>query len=190
MTMILSGDRTGRFLKYEKNTKNTTVLLTGLAFPNGVALSKDKSFVLVAEPTRFRILRYWLSGPKAGSSEVFAETPGAVDNIRRNEKGEFWCAMYTKKTFFSYFGFTYPWFGKAMLKLFTFDQLNTLLLGGKPYYGIVIKLSENGELLEVLEDSKGKKVTFISEARERDGKLWLGSIATPHIGVYDLSQLG
>lgn len=187
MNLIMSGDRTGRLIKYDKKTRKTTVLLRGLGFPNGVALSKDRSFVLVAESTRFRIIRYWLSGPNAGKHDVFADLPGAPDNIRRNEKGEFWVAMYTRKTLFAYMGFTNPWFGNLLLKLLNFNQLNSLLIGGTPH-ALAAKLSETGEIVEVLEDSKGKTLAFISEVLERDGKLWIGSITTPYIGIYDYHQ--
>ncbi|XP_021903012.1 protein STRICTOSIDINE SYNTHASE-LIKE 10-like isoform X2 [Carica papaya] len=188
MNLIMSGDRTGRLIKYEKKNRKTTVLLKGLGFPNGVALSKDRSFVLVAESTRFRVLRFWLRGPNAGKHDVFADLPGAPDNIRRNEKGEFWVAMYTKKTLFAYMGFTNPWFGNILLKLLNFSQLNSLLIGGTPH-ALAAKLSETGEIIEVLEDSKGKTLAFISEVLERDGKLWIGSITTPYIGIYDYDRL-
>ncbi|XP_021898232.1 protein STRICTOSIDINE SYNTHASE-LIKE 10-like [Carica papaya] len=184
MDLIMSGDKTGRLIKYDKKTGETTVLLKGLGFPNGVALSKDRSFVIVAESTSFRVLRYWLRGPKAGKHELFANLPGSPDNIRRNENGEFWVAMYTRKTLFAYMSFTYPWFGNTMLKLLKFDQINSLLIGGTPH-GLAAKLGESGEILEVLEDIKGKTVSFISEVLERDGKLWMGSITTPYIGIYD-----
>jgi sugar lactone lactonase YvrE len=39
----------GRLLKYNPATNETTVLLKGLRFANGVALSSDESFVLVNE---------------------------------------------------------------------------------------------------------------------------------------------
>ncbi|KAF3658443.1 hypothetical protein FXO38_13195 [Capsicum annuum] len=44
--------------EYDKSTKEVTVLLRGLAFANGVALSKDKSIVLVAENSTGKIVRW------------------------------------------------------------------------------------------------------------------------------------
>ncbi|XP_074279638.1 protein STRICTOSIDINE SYNTHASE-LIKE 10-like [Silene latifolia] len=90
-------DRTGRLLKYDPKTKDVTVLLDGLAFANGVALSENKDFVLVAETTASQIKRFWLTGPKAGSSEIFAKLTGKPDNINRNNKGEFWVAQNPSK---------------------------------------------------------------------------------------------
>eukprot|EP00261_Vitis_vinifera_P017500 XP_010647214.1 PREDICTED: protein STRICTOSIDINE SYNTHASE-LIKE 10 [Vitis vinifera] len=53
------GDKTGRLLKYDPRTKEVTVLLRGLSFSNGVALSEDKDFVLVTETTAAKVTRYW-----------------------------------------------------------------------------------------------------------------------------------
>ncbi|PHU16665.1 hypothetical protein BC332_12360 [Capsicum chinense] len=87
-----SGDKTGRLMKYDTSTK----LLEGLSFANGVALSKDKTFVLVAETSACRILRYWLKGPNVGTHDTFAQLPGFPDNVRTNSRGEFWVALHSK----------------------------------------------------------------------------------------------
>jgi sugar lactone lactonase YvrE len=49
----------GRLLEYDFDTKVTRVLMRGLKFANGVALSDDENFILVAETYGFRIWRYW-----------------------------------------------------------------------------------------------------------------------------------
>ncbi|KAI3944795.1 hypothetical protein MKW92_015960 [Papaver armeniacum] len=41
--LVSSGDNTGRLLKYNPNTKETTVLIVNLQFPNGLTMSKDNS---------------------------------------------------------------------------------------------------------------------------------------------------
>ncbi|XP_062165724.1 protein STRICTOSIDINE SYNTHASE-LIKE 10 [Alnus glutinosa] len=186
MASILSGDKTGRLLKYDKSGKGLTVLLKGLAFANGVALSNDTSFVLVAETTTCRILRLWLHGPNAGNVDVFAELPGFPDNVRRNSRGEFWVALHAKKGLFASWILSNSWVGKTLLKLpLSFKQLHSLLIGGKAH-AAAIKLSEEGKFLEVLEDSEGKTVRFVSEVEEKDGKLWIGSVLTPFLGVYNM----
>ncbi|KAM3234526.1 hypothetical protein P3L10_014562 [Capsicum annuum] len=91
-----SGDKTGRLMKYDISTKQVTLLLEGLSFANGVALSKDKTFVLVAETSACRILRYWLKGPNVGTHDTFAQLPGFPDNVRTNSRGEFWVALHSK----------------------------------------------------------------------------------------------
>jgi len=185
MHSCLSGDKTGRFIKYNKSTKQVTVLLHGLAFANGVALSKDRSFALVAETRTCRILRYWIKGENAGKVEPFADLPGYPDNIRRNSKGEFWVALHGKKTPFADWLLRNTWAGKALLRLpLTFDQLHLLFMG--KHHAITLKLSPEGEVVQVLEDSEGQNVKYISEVEERDGKLFVGSVMMPSIWVNNL----
>lgn len=143
MLVLLSGDKTGRLMKYDKSTKEVKVLLSGLAFPNGVALNKDGSFLLVAETSTCRILRLWLRGTKAGQVDTFAVLPGFPDNIRRNSNGQFWVAL----------------------------------------HNAAIKLSDEGEILEIVE---GKTMRYVSEADEKDGKLLIGSVLMPYVGIYSL----
>lgn len=49
MLAVQTGDMTGRLMKYEARTQEVTVLLRGLGITNGVAISKDGSFVLISE---------------------------------------------------------------------------------------------------------------------------------------------
>uniref|UniRef100_A0A1J3F2Y6 Protein STRICTOSIDINE SYNTHASE-LIKE 10 n=1 Tax=Noccaea caerulescens TaxID=107243 RepID=A0A1J3F2Y6_NOCCA len=186
LAAVLNLDDTGRLVKYERSSKKVTVVLRGLAFANGVALSKDRSFLLVAETTTCKILRLWLSGPNAGSHDVFVELPGFPDNIRRNSNGEFWVAIHSKKGLFAKLSLTQTWFRDLVLRLpISGPRLHSLFTGGRPH-ATAFKLSESGEVLEVLEDKEGKTLRFISEVEEKDGKLWIGSVLMPFLGVYDL----
>jgi len=60
-------------LEYDayNRAKETKVLLDGLAYANGVAVSKENDFVLVVETARYRVWRYWLSGEKGFISVLF-----------------------------------------------------------------------------------------------------------------------
>jgi len=53
----IMGEPTGRLLRYDPSTNESTVLLSGLHFANGVQLSKNEEFVLVAETARCRVLK-------------------------------------------------------------------------------------------------------------------------------------
>lgn len=181
-----SGDKTGRLMKYDKSIKQVTILLQGLSFANGVALSKDRTFVLVAETSACRITRYWLKGPNVGTHDIFAQLPGFPDNVRMNSKGEFWVTLHAKASPLARLITSNSWLGKALLRKFNFQQMHNLLVGGQPH-ATAIKLSEEGGILEVLEDVEGKKLRFISEVHEEeDGKLWIGSVLMSSLGVYQL----
>ncbi|NNN29776.1 strictosidine synthase family protein [Streptomyces sp. S3(2020)] len=86
---------TGRLLRLAPGSETPEVLLDGLQFANGLAPSGDESFLVVAETGAYRLTRHWLTGPKAGSSEPFAEDlPGMPDNIwRAGPDGPIWVSL-------------------------------------------------------------------------------------------------
>uniref|UniRef100_A0ACD5VK15 Uncharacterized protein n=1 Tax=Avena sativa TaxID=4498 RepID=A0ACD5VK15_AVESA len=78
--IIMNADATGRLLKYDASTKLVTVLKSDLPYPNGVALSRDRTHVVVAHTVPCQAFRYWLKGAKVGQYELFADLPGYPDN--------------------------------------------------------------------------------------------------------------
>ncbi|XP_046401505.1 adipocyte plasma membrane-associated protein-like [Ischnura elegans] len=88
------GDRSGRLLRYNPKTKQNEVLVDNLYLANGVSLSSEENYVLVAETMASRIIRYHLKGPKKGQTDVFLDgLPGAPDNIKRTENDGFFIAL-------------------------------------------------------------------------------------------------
>ncbi|KAF5200070.1 Strictosidine synthase, partial [Thalictrum thalictroides] len=102
LRIAANGDSTGRLMTYDPVSRKVTVLLKGLSFANGVALSKDRDYVLVAETSRQLIQRYWLKGLQATTHEVFAQVPGSPDNIKINDRGQFWVALNNGRSFPSF----------------------------------------------------------------------------------------
>ena len=65
-----------------------TVLRRDLAFANGVVLAPDESYLLVTETIGYRILKFWLKGPRAGEWVDFVTgMPGFPDNISLSDSG-------------------------------------------------------------------------------------------------------
>lgn len=60
----LQGDRTGRLLKYDPSTQQTSFVAGGFFYSNGVALAKDESYLLVVETCTLTVHRIWLKGPQ------------------------------------------------------------------------------------------------------------------------------
>lgn len=56
-----------------------------------------------------------------------------------------------------------------------------LRVGGND--GLAWRLNEEGEVLEVL-DVGARIIRPITEVEERDGRLWIGSLDKPFVGVY------
>ena len=87
---ILQHSGTGRLLRRGLGAE-TTVLLGGLEFANGVALSADQSFLVVAETSAYRLTRWSVVD---GTSSVFVDNlPGFPDNVSLGSDGLFWVAM-------------------------------------------------------------------------------------------------
>ncbi|GLT28725.1 hypothetical protein SLA2020_036350 [Shorea laevis] len=186
ISLILSGDRTGRLMKYDPQSQQVIVLLENLSFPNGVALSEDGSYLILAETTYCRILRYWLKTSKAGTVEVFAQLPGFPDNIKRSPRGGYWVAMHTRRLMITGWIISNPWIGNALLKL-PIDIMKAYAVFSKyTGSGLAVRLSEDGDVLETLEDKIGNRIRSLSEVQEKDGVLWIGSIAMPFLGMYKM----
>ncbi|RWR77046.1 protein STRICTOSIDINE SYNTHASE-LIKE 10-like protein [Cinnamomum micranthum f. kanehirae] len=182
---IRTRDKTGRLMQYDPKSKQVTVLLRGLFFANGVALSKDKTFLVVAETTTGRILRYWLQGPKMGEHEVFAQLPGFLDNINRNSKGEFWVAINCVDHQLGNFSFSNELRRKGNC-ISIIRKFNIVQPTWVDYSVIGVKLSEEGEIMELLYVDDGTIANLASELKEENERLWLGSVVMPFAGVTKL----
>lgn len=84
----LLANPSGRLFQYNRATKQSKVLIDELYFANGIALSPNEEFVVVAETGASRLSRYYLKGAKAGQSDVFIDRlPGAPDNLTPDQDG-------------------------------------------------------------------------------------------------------
>jgi len=167
----------GRFMRYDPATGTVTVLLRGLNFANGVALSRDEDFVLVNETYTYSIHRYWLAGPKAGKSDIFIENlPGFPDNISSNGKGKFWLALFTVRNDVLDVLHQYPMI-KSLL-----SKLPVSLWSKSKRYGFVVALDERGNITETLQDPTGEHLYDVTSAQEYAGYLYLGSSHADRIG--------
>lgn len=143
-------------------------MVKGLAFPNGVALSKDNSFILVAESTTFKILKIQLRDSKTNNNnniEPFAQVPRSPDNIKRNNKGEFWVAQNS---------------GRGLIQKLGNEIETTLPWNADP---VAIKFDEKGRAIVVLDGEYGRQLDSVSEVEEHEGSLWIGSAVQPFIGL-------
>ena len=89
--------RTGRLARLGTDG-SLEVVLDGLAFANGVALSADESYVAVAETGARTIVRHRLTGNQAGTRDFLVEDlPGYPDNIARGSDGLIWISLASPK---------------------------------------------------------------------------------------------
>ncbi|OUS30167.1 gluconolactonase [Gammaproteobacteria bacterium 45_16_T64] len=174
----------GRFLVYDPATKQTTTLISDMYFSNGVALSQNEDFVLVNETWRYRIIRYWLTGEKAGTHEIFVDNlPGFPDGISSNRKGRFWLALPTLRL---------PTVDKMHPKAWLKNLSAKLPESLKPKpidYGLVLGLDEQGNIVTSLHDPSGAHLKEITSVEEHNDHLYFGSLHNDRIGRLALKNL-
>ena len=91
---ILEHGGHGRVIEFDPRSGRSRVLIDGLDFANGIAIAADDSYLLVAETGSYRILRHWLQGPDAGTTEVLVDNlPGFPDNINGGGENRFWIGL-------------------------------------------------------------------------------------------------
>ncbi|KAL0349329.1 UNVERIFIED_CONTAM: protein STRICTOSIDINE SYNTHASE-LIKE 13 [Sesamum angustifolium] len=180
--ILLEGEATGRLLRYDPPTRTTHVVMEGLAFPNGVQLSKDQSFLLLTETTNCRIMKHFLEGPQTGKTEVVADLPGFPDNVRINEKGEFWVAIDCCRTAAQEVLIHNPWLRSIYFRL-PIPMKHLARMVGMRMYTVIALLNGEGEILDVLDDKRGDVMKLVSEVKEVNGKLWIGTVAHNHIAT-------
>jgi sugar lactone lactonase YvrE len=91
---ILEHGGHGRVIAFDPRSGDARILVDELNFANGIALSADERFLLIVETGSYRILRHWLQGPDAGTTEVILDNlPGFPDNVNSGGEGRFWVGL-------------------------------------------------------------------------------------------------
>lgn len=179
--VILESKPTGGLYCYDPKTRAVKTLIEGAYFANGVALSREEDYVLLVETSRYRVLRYWLKGPKAGQTETFMDNlPGFPNGISIREDGSYWLGFSTKRT-------------AALDKIHPKKGMKKLVFGLPEFmqpkaqkFGMVMHVSGEGAILQTLFDTKGTVLPEAGAVKEHNGFLYLGGDVLPHIGKYNL----
>ena len=171
----------GRLFAYDRRTRETRLVLGGLYFANGVALSRDESFVVVAETGSYDLKRVWLKGPRSGEVDTFIENlPGFPDNVSSNGKGIFWVALPVPRNRPLDVLLPRPFLRRLVA------ALPEALQPHPPRYGFVLGIDEQGQVVHNLQDPSGR-VAHLTGAREHDGRLFIGSLEDSAVAVIDLA---
>ncbi|GJN13830.1 hypothetical protein PR202_gb00577 [Eleusine coracana subsp. coracana] len=189
LNIVISGDKTGRLLKYDPKKNQVEVLVDGLAFPNGLAMSTDGTYLLLAETTTGKILKYWIKTAKASTMEEVVQLSGFPDNIKWSPRGGFWVGLHAKRGKIVEWSISYPWLRRLILKLpIRHIQRVSTLLNQVGRQVIALRLSEDGKMMEAISVHGVVQKAFksVSEVEERNGSLFIGSVTSPFLGVYHL----
>jgi len=174
---------TGGVYCYDPQTKLTQTLSNGNYFANGLELSEDESFLLLSETSKYRILKYWLKGEKAGTSEVFLDNlAGFPNNISRRDNGNFWIGFTTKRN--DKLDNIHP---KKGMKKFVYG-LPSFLQPKAEKFGMIFEISETGKIVQTLFDTSGESVMEAGAVKEFRNNLYIGGDWVPYIAKYSLEN--
>jgi ribose transport system permease protein len=181
----LEGRGNGRIIRYDPATGATRTIVRNLLFANGICMAHDNKSILYAETWGCRVSRYWLEGPKAGTTEiVISDLPGYPDNINRGSRGTYWVGLAGMRTPSYDLGMTMPAFRRRMARRVAGDEW----LFPNVNAGCVVHFDEQGRVLESLWDFDGENHPSITSMREHRGYLYLGGVTNNRIGRIKLAD--
>jgi sugar lactone lactonase YvrE len=178
---LLEHKPNGRLFALDPQSQNPRTLLRDLYFANGVAVSPDQTYVLVAETGEYRVRRLWLKGPNVGQSDIFIDNlPGFPDGISSNGKDKFWLALVTPRQPLVDRMLPYPFVRKMVVRLPKFLQ-------PRPQrYSFVLGLDPQGRVVDNLQNDSTDCYAQIANVVERNGSLYFGSIGEDTLGRFSL----
>ncbi|MDO3647965.1 SMP-30/gluconolactonase/LRE family protein [Nocardia mangyaensis] len=177
MADILEHSGSGQLVRRDPDG-TLEVLVDGLQFGNGVVLAPDRSCLLVAETGAYRITRYWLTGPRAGTHDHLVENlPGSPDNMSLGSDGLVWVGMVAPRN---------PLLDRLFALPGLFRRLSWALpdrLQPAPERSTwVLALDFDGTVVHDLQRA-GDNYAMVTSVAEHDGTLYLGSLSESAVAV-------
>lgn len=181
---LLEGRPNGRLLSFDPKTGKTRTVCDNLVFPNGVCLTHDGKFLLVASTWNCSILIFELANLGAGPRVFLSGLPGYPDNINRSSDGGYWIALAGMLNPVIDQVLRYPDLRRRMTKRvpptnWLFGNLNT---------GGVLKTDGQGTIVDALWDAPSGPLYMITSMREHQGQLYLGGVTNNKIGRLALAN--
>lgn len=206
---LLEHQPNGRLLAFDPQTQKSRTVLRDIHFANGVAVSPDQSFVLVAETGKYRVLRVWLNAltfnttvkPEAYNAshvDVFIDNlPGFPDGISANASGnnakpagtdkansagtdKFWLALVTPRQALFDRLLPHPFLRKVVYRL------PKSLQPAPQRYSFVLGLDAQGRVTDNLQNPSSDCYAQIANVIEHNHTLYFGSIGEDTLGRFSL----
>jgi sugar lactone lactonase YvrE len=172
--------RTGRLMRLATDG-SVEVVLDGLAFANGVALSAAEDYVAVAETGARTVVRHWITGEKAGTRDFLAQDlPGYPDNIARGSDGLIWVTIASPRD---------PLVERLQKGPMAVRKLVTKIpekLQPKPKNTVRVQAFDDAGTVVHDCDVKTTSYHMVTGVREHEGRVWMGSLHRPAVAVLEL----
>ncbi|EFC39438.1 strictosidine synthase [Naegleria gruberi] len=184
VSIVVANNPDGRLFKFDLETKQLQVVISDLKFANGIAVSKDESFLVINECSSGSLRRFYLKGRKAGTNDVFVQDIGGyADNIKTDDDGNFLVGLFSNTT-----QEVTAIHDSAKLKnIFLTIVPATTTLGMIVPQGLVKKVNQKGKITTVYSDKTATFALQVSEADVRGGYLYLCSVLNPWLTRVNLS---
>lgn len=167
----------GRILRYDPSTGLTEEVLSGLQFANGIEVSHDSDYLLFIETGKYRVLKYWLTGPRQGYIEIIADNlPGFPDNINKSSDGHYWVGLVSPRNAMLDALGPYP---RVRMMV---QRLPSILRPKAEDYGHLLKISGEGEVLLSLQEPN-TRYPQVTGAIDLNGQIWISSLTAKNLAV-------
>jgi sugar lactone lactonase YvrE len=172
--------RTGRLLRLRPDGE-VEVVLEGLAFANGVALSRSEDYVAVAETAARTVVRHWVAGERAGTRDLLVgDLPGYPDNIARGSDGLIWVTIASPRD---------PLVERLQRSpLWLRRQVTRIPERLQPAPQRTVRVQaydDEGRLVHDCDVATGR-YHMVTGVREHEGRVWMGSLEEGAVAVLDL----
>jgi ribose transport system permease protein len=175
---LLEGRPNGRLLSFEPKSRRTRTVCDNLIFPNGVCLTHDGNYLLVASTWTCSILIFDLRKLADGPRVFVRGLPGYPDNINRASDGGYWIALAGMRNPVMDEAMTMPGLRRRMAKRVP----PTNWLFGNLNIGGVLKIDGAGRICDAFWDRPDGPLYMITSMREHKGALYLGGVTNNKIG--------
>ena len=173
----------GQIIEFKPTSGEARVMLDGLNFANGIAISEDQSYLLIAETGSYRILKHWLQGPDAGTTSVLIDNlPAFPDNINNGRNGRYWIGLIAPRV---------SALDDLSDKPFVRKIVQRLPAAFRPKaepYSHVIAIDGQGNVLMNLRDPAAR-FPALTGVLETHDSLYLTSLFGSHMGRLDKNDL-
>ncbi|AYV55053.1 SMP-30/gluconolaconase/LRE-like region [Leptospira kmetyi] len=175
----------GKLWMYDRKTDSISLILNGFTFVDGILIEQnsagEEESVVFTETSKFRIVRAFLSGDKAGTSEIlFENLPGLADGLERDDRGRIWVGIIKRRS--SLINLVHA---NAWLKPFLLSLPQKILPISKKTGILVLDSKAQKPLYYFMHD--GSKIADISVSVPFEGRVYFPSFDKTSRGLFSLS---
>ncbi|MBR31770.1 MAG: SMP-30/gluconolaconase/LRE-like region [Spirochaetaceae bacterium] len=173
----------GRIWIYNRSEKTVQSVIEGFTFADGILLEEKNGSVIsivFTETTKFRMIRAFIGGERAGESEVLQENlPGLADGLERDNQGRIWTGLIKKRSGLINFVHGNPWIKPLLL------GLPQAILPVSKDTGLMVFDASGREVLHYSMHD-GSRIRDISVAVPHGDRVYLPSFKKDSRGLYSL----